>query len=101
VVWTNEALRGFFGLEPHEMHGHDKRKLMRDRCRYLVCDGREFPCRADRSDCGASADTDLRSTYIERHQREVAPCSSSQPESRRGRSLGAGSRGGRRSSTAG
>jgi len=42
VVWTNEALRRYFGLKADDVHGKDKRKLIRNRIRHIMVWGEEF-----------------------------------------------------------
>ena len=57
VVWTNEALRMYFGPMAEDIHGHDKRELIRTRFRSIISAGDEF----ERRVLGTYADN----TYVE------------------------------------
>ena len=64
VVWTNEALRNYFGLEATEIHGRDKRELIHTRIRDIMVDGEEFERRV--------LDTYANNSYVERFECCVA-----------------------------
>lgn len=65
VVWVNEALERFFGLQRDEVIGRDKRELIREQIRYIFEDPETF------------ADTVLATydsnTYVEKFECHVLP----------------------------
>lgn len=42
VIWTNESLRCYFGLKAADIHGRDKRELIRSKIRHIMMLGDEF-----------------------------------------------------------
>lgn len=60
VVWTNEALRRYFGLKAADVHGKDKRELIRCQIRHIMQRGEEFERRV--------LETYANNSYVERFE---------------------------------